>query len=91
MKRATIFLILAALLLSAGSALAMSSPNYRMDWFIPVTGSGGVANSVNYAAASTVGQIVIGDSASGQYTAGFGYWNGVPYLWRNFLPILMKN
>ena len=93
MKHAMILSILMILLLLAGSALAMSSPNYRLDWFTPMTGGGGgPASSANYAANFTVGQTVIGASASENYGSGLGYWVGLlANFLRNFLPVLTKN
>ena len=40
-ERTAILLTLVALLLLADSAPAMSSTNYRLDWFTPLTGGGG--------------------------------------------------
>jgi hypothetical protein len=95
MKRLTIFLILIALLVLAGSALAMSSPNFRLDWFTPMTGGGGgPVSSANYAANFTVGQTVIGASASEHFGAGLGYWYGflssMIQNFLDFLPLVMK-
>ena len=45
MKRAIFLLVLVALLLLTGSVLAMSSDNYRLDWFTPLTGSGGTTGT----------------------------------------------
>jgi hypothetical protein len=93
MKRSTILIITIILLLLAGKTLAMSSSNYRLDWFIPMTGSGGgPASSSNFAANFTVGQTVIGASASEHYVSGMGYWYGLlSSLIRNFLPLVMRN
>jgi hypothetical protein len=93
MKRSTTLLILLILLLGAGSALAMSSPNYRLDWFTPMTGGGGgPASSASYAANFTVGQTVVGTSASEHYGSGLGYWYGVlSDIFHNFLTLVMRN
>lgn len=93
MKHAMILSILMILLLVAGSALAMSSPNYRLDWFTPMTGGGGgPASSTTYAANFTVGQTVIGASASENYGSGLGYWYGLlDNILRNLLPLVTKN
>jgi hypothetical protein len=93
MKRSITFLILIVLLLWAGSALAMSSTNYRLDWFTPMTGGGGgPASSTFYSANLTVGQTVIGASASEHYGSGLGYWYGLlSNIFHNFLTLLMKN
>ena len=66
-----------ASLVLAGQALAMYSTNYRIDWFTPLTsGGGGPASSASYAAQLTVGQSVVGASASASYRIGMGYWPG---------------
>jgi hypothetical protein len=93
MKRTITLLLLVFLLLGAGSALAISSDHYRLDWFTPMTGGGGgPASSAHYAANFTVGQSVVGSSASEHYGSGLGYWVGLlSYILRNFLPLLTKN
>jgi hypothetical protein len=93
MKRTTILLVAIILLLVAGSALAMSSSNFRLDWFTPMTGAGGgLASSANYAVNFTVGQTVVGASASEHFGSGLGYWVGLlSELIRNFLPLVLKS
>ena len=91
MKQATILLTLIVLLLLAGSAMAMSSTNYRLDWFTPLTsGGGGAASSTNYAINLTVGQAAIGGSSSANYAVGLGYWYGVAVGYKVYLPIVIK-
>jgi hypothetical protein len=86
-----ILLNLAALLLLASSALAMSSTNYRLDWFTPLTGGGGgPAGSANYAVNLTVGQTAISSASSASYQACLGYWCGVGRPWRVYLPLVLK-
>jgi hypothetical protein len=73
------------------NANAMSSANYRLDWFTPLTGgAGGVASSTNYAVNLTVGQTVIGSSSSTNYGIGLGYWYGVTLGGRLYLPVIMR-
>jgi hypothetical protein len=94
MKRARLFLILIAFLLLVSSALAMSSANYRLDWFTPLTGNGGGAiNSANYAANFTVGQTVAGTSYSANYRIGLGYWRGGAAAAERkiYLPLVLRN
>ena len=92
MRRVTVLLALTAILLLAGSALAMSSTNYRLDWFTPMTGGGGApASSASYAVNLTVGQTAIGASSSANYGAGLGYWYGTVARFRIFLPVILKN
>jgi hypothetical protein len=91
-KRKAIVL-LAALLLLTSSALAMSSDNYRLDWFTPLTGGGGgAASSTNYAVNFTVGQSAIGTSASTNYGGCLGYWCGVAAVeYKIYLPVVLRN
>jgi hypothetical protein len=90
MKRILILLMLIGLLLFASSALAMSSANYRLDWFAPLTSSGGSASSTHYAGNFSVGQAVIGSAGSTGYTAGLGYWYGAAISYRLYLPLILK-
>jgi hypothetical protein len=78
-------------LLLAGSALAMSSTNYRLDWFTPLTsGGGGPAGSVRYEVNLTVGQTAIGSASSSSYQACLGYWCGTVGSWPVYLPLVLK-
>ena len=91
MKRIAILLTLAVLLLLAGRALAMSSTHYRLDWFTPLTGSGGPASSAHYAINFTVGQTVIGSGSSTSYEGCLGYWCGATGQYRIYLPLVLRN
>jgi len=83
--------VLFVLCLLVGSALAMSSTNYRLDWFTPLTsGGGGAASSPNYAINFTVGQSAIGASSSASYNVGLGYWYGAVVQYKVFLPIVLR-
>lgn len=82
--------VLFVLWLLAGSALAMSSSSYRLDWFTPLTGSGGAASSPSYAINFTVGQTAIGASSSASYGVGLGYWYGAVVQYKVFLPIVLR-
>ena len=82
--------VLLALLLVA-NVLAMSSNNYSLDWYVPVTGtSGGESSSVKYKINMTVGQSVIGPSTSNSYSSGLGYWYGLLLDRIRILPIVFK-
>ena len=91
-ERKTIALLAVLLcILWTSSALAMSSTNYKLDWFTPLTsGGGGAASSTNYAVNLTIGQAAIGGSSSANYAAGLGYWYGVEQQFRVYLPIVLK-
>jgi hypothetical protein len=90
MRRTAILLALAVFLLVAGSALAMVSTNYRLDWYVPLTGGGGPAVSTNYHANFTVGQTAIGASTSTDYRACLGFWCA-RFFREVYLPTIMRN
>lgn len=81
LKITALIAVLLVGLLLVSHALAMSSTNYRLDWFTPMTGGGGgPANSAHYAVNFTVGQTVVGASASQHYGwAGLLVWFAVLY------------
>jgi len=79
-------------LVVAGHVLAMSSTNYRLDWFVPLTGSGGAASSTNYAVNFTVGQSAIGTASSTSYSGCLGFWCGATAVeYKIYLPVVLKN
>lgn len=88
--RTGLLAVLAAAL--AVGAVAMTSSNYRLDWFTPGTGNGGgTSTSSNYVAHFTVGQTAIGTMSSSNYGVNLGYWYGLVRIFRRFLPIVMEN
>ncbi len=92
MKRVTFLLALVAILLLAGVAVAMSSDNYRLDWFTPLTGGGGgAASSAHYAVNLTVGQSAIGTSGSTNYGGCLGYWCEAAVEYKVYLPLVLRN
>ena len=91
MRRITFLITAVALLLLAGSALAMDSENYSLDWFTLMTGSGGMTDSDNYAASFTVGQSVIGGPSNTSYEACLGYWCGTATEGRVYLPLVLRS
>ena len=84
----SLVLLCLLVMLLASSAHAMQSTNYRLDWFVPLTGSGGTAASTHYAAQLTVGQSVSG--AGMQYNNGLGFWYGVYMEWLRYLPVVLR-
>ena len=86
--------IILTLLLSSSAphAYAMESPNYRMDWLVPLSGGGGVSQSANYAVHLTYGQTAVGSVDSTGYRANLGYWYGVLLDWWMHvrLPIVIR-
>ena len=91
MKRKTILFTLLLVLLLVHGVQAMSSANFALDWFTPLTsGGGGPASSANYTDNITVGQTVIGASSSTNYSTGLGYWYGFGLQYQVRLPIVVK-
>jgi hypothetical protein len=83
---------LVLLLLISASALAMSSPTYRLDWFVPLSGGGGGrSGSTSYGADLTIGQTAAGPSSSTGYKVGLGYWYGNISQYAIFLPVMTNN
>jgi hypothetical protein len=91
-KRKTLLLLITlSCILLTGKALAMDSTNYRLDWFTPLNGSGGAADSTNYAISFTVGQTTAGASDSVSYKGCLGYWCETDVAFKIYLPLVLKN
>ena len=91
MKRVMLSLLVVVLLLGVCTVLALSSDNYRADWFTPLTGGGGgPAGSAHYAVNLTVGQTAMGVSSSSRYQACLGYWCG-ELFYRIYLPLVLRD
>ncbi len=91
MKRFLVLIALMALLFLTANAQAMSSTNYRLDWFVPLTGGGGgPAASATYTVNFTVGQTAVGNMASANYSLELGFWadNGPSPV---YLPLILRN
>ena len=73
------------------NVLAMSSPGYELEWFTPMSsGGGGESTSTSYAVNFTIGQSVIGESASTSYGSGLGYWYNLLKGLAIYLPIILR-
>jgi len=91
MKRFLVLIALMALLFLTTNAQAMSSTNYKLDWFVPLTGGGGgPAASATYAVNFTVGQTAVGNMASANYSLELGFWadNGPSPI---YMPLILRN
>jgi len=85
-----VLLVLLCLLWLVQGAGAMSSTNYRLEWFTVTGSGGGAAGSTHYAVNFTVGQTAIGASSSTNYGTGLGYWYGTAGGYRIYLPLILK-
>ena len=97
MKKKTALLLLTLAILSTiltQSVSAMSSTNYALEWFTPLTkGAGGKSASTNYIMDLTIGQSAIGSASSTNYRVGLGYWGAlveILRLWFINLPIILR-
>lgn len=96
MRIARIFLIILIFalltLFLSNSAQAMDSPNYQLNWFVPLSGGGGESQSANYTIHLTYGQTFVGTGVSSSYRANLGYWFGVLRDWWTHihLPIVFR-
>lgn len=82
--------VLAVLMVATQVVHAMASTNFRLDWFAPLTASGGASASTSFKMDISIGQTVSVTSASSSYQAQMGYWAGIidPYAIR--LPLIWK-
>ncbi len=96
MSHRKILLLLALLgifgiLIITPHASAIYSPSYRLDWFVPFSGSDGTAESANYAIQYTVGQSVVGDNTSTNHWISLGFWPGITGGQTVYLPVILRN
>ena len=96
-RRLALLLTILTSLVLVTTVLAMSSANFGLNWFVPLSGGGnnGLV-SANYGADVTYGQTAIRSGASDNYRVGLGFWNGIidtniPITYLIQLPMLVKN
>jgi hypothetical protein len=89
MKRATIFLALAAFLLLASAALAQSGGGYDLSWNTVDSGGYTFSAGGDYTLGGTVGQPDAGLLIGRGYILGGGFWGGEAY--RIYLPLVLRN
>lgn len=89
----TAALLLLAMVVTLGTALAQTSANYNLEWHV-IGGGGQPVDSFSYIVNSTVGQEAASPpySLSPGYVVSGGYWFGdglkIP---RAYLPLVLKN
>jgi len=62
-------------LLAAIWTSSLSAQNYSIDWYVIASG-GGHSESANYQADGTIGQPIVGNSSSQNYSLQSGFWAG---------------
>jgi hypothetical protein len=86
-RKASILLISAALLLLTSVALANGTPS--VDWWV-IGGGGGHAETAPYALDGTVGQPLVGVVSNTPYQLCFGFWGGGAE-YKIYLPVILRN
>ena len=89
MKRAAIFLALAAFLLLASVALAQSGGGYDLSWNTVDGGGYTFSAGGDYTLGGSIGQPDAGLLIGGSYMLGGGFWDGEAY--RIYLPLVLRN
>ncbi len=85
--RRTVFLVLAALLLLTGVALANGAPT--ADWHI-LGGGGGHVEATPYALNGTIGQAVVGMATDTDCELCSGFWCAAAAEYRVYLPLVLR-
>ena len=75
-RRAALIVALLASLATAGIAFAQSSASFDLSWNV-LGGGGGESESASFAAGSTIGQPLTGNSESAGFQLDAGFWPGV--------------
>ena len=91
MRRATILLALAVLLLLASVALAQSGGGYDLTWNTVDAGGYTFSTGGDYSLGGTIGQPDAGVLTGGDYTLGGGFWGGGAIGHRIYLPLVLRN
>jgi hypothetical protein len=91
MKKISLLLIILILVVLFGSALAMESSNFQLDWFTPMSGAGGQAvSSLNYNLNFTIGQSTVANLSSPSFQTCLGYWCEAGNVYTVSLPLMRK-
>ena len=88
MKATVLFLVLAALLLLAGSVLATNGLAIPRQL---IGGGGGSVQSGVFALQSSVGQAVAGGAGHGSFGVGSGFWRESVRIYPVYLPLIFRN
>jgi len=89
MKRVTIPLTLAALLLLTGVILA-NGVTPTVDWWV-IGGGGRHIDATPYALDGTIGQAVVGVATDTGYELCAGFWCGAAVEYAIYLPLILRN
>jgi hypothetical protein len=92
MKTRWIVLVLLLLLIGplAAPARAMQSADCKLEWFTPLTGSGGFMTSPSARLHLTVGQAVIGAQSGAAASECLGFWCSAGGEYLIMLPLITR-
>ena len=85
-----LFILLMALLLRGGVALAQSGGGYDLTWHTVDGGGATSSTGGGYALAGTVGQPDAGALSGGSYALAGGFWGGGVVEYRIYLPLVLR-
>jgi hypothetical protein len=85
------FLVLAALLLLGGTALAQGGSGYDLSWWTADGGGQTFSTGDGYSLGGTIGQPDAGPLAGSGYQLSGGFWSGATAVYGVYLPIVVRN
>lgn len=88
MKATAFFLVLAALLLLAGSVLAAANLTLPRQW---IGSGGGAVQNGSFALQGSVGQAVAGEVGHASFGIGSGFWPESVRIYPVYLPLVVRN
>jgi len=93
MRRWRFLLPLAALvvLLLSGIVLARPDGEYDLTWSTVDGGGYTFSTGGGYQLGGTIGQPDAGTLSGGDYTLSGGFWGGIEYFFRVYLPLIFKS
>jgi len=90
LKVGFLFILLMALLLLGGVALAQSGGGYDLTWHTVDGGGATASTGGGYALAGTAGQPDAGALSGGGYTLAGGFWGGGVAGYSVYLPLVLR-
>lgn len=91
MRRWMILLPLVALAVLLLSEIALAEPGYDLSWWTVDGGGYTFSQGGVYQLGGTIGQPDAGVMSGGDYTLSGGFWGGIEYFLRVYLPLILKN
>jgi len=91
MRRTSLLLIAALLLLAAVSLASAQTPDFALGWHTIDGGGGASAGGDRFTLSGTIGQTDTQTQSAGIYTLHGGFWEGPsPGEWPVYLPLVVR-